>query len=1224
MGSPDQPVRTPSHSKKDVWWTRAVGLAALGLIVLASALFHLPSTRAQATCSFPPPGDCSPRSGDCACFKSERPPCDGDEVGVGQAIHKQWEIGNCGDTTWNWNDDYEVWRILLPDDDGTLDVPNILPGLSSTVAPGGSAWITLDATAPGTPGHQQRTFRVTHRNVALPGEDHPFGEEFWIDIDVVPGPMPTPTPGPTPTPTPTPPPVPSLDLAVTPGSVGRNTEGWPTPNPVVVTVTAGCPPGPTCGGPLNINIGTALGPRFYLLGTEGTGGCRIQTDDASTPFSASTLDIGDCPVSIPGGSTKTYRARLWMQPSSSAFLYMNSSWEGLTATRTLNVDPGLIHPLVFVHGILGSMPPQDLLITNADDARRLDPFVGSYRPLLENLQKMGYEWNKTLFAVAYDWRNPNQESGDYLRRSLATVIARSTGWGMVDEDGTADLVVHSMGGLVSRAYIQGEAYAGNVRKVVFIASPHKGFPFNYRTWEGGTWADYVYAAPLPSGSGVLFTLLQDRVIWPTLVAKKFGPGPADLAGCNFISVTPGDGLPAPPESGLVFVYQPDPTGFYVCSQAHVHSWSHHPSRGIGSLPQMLPTVDMPVYLVDANRRHYPHGRPANSWLESLNADIGDLEAKLGADDIYVIYGDGAPITDWTYVVGPPSGLLWAQGTVQSIEENPRGDDLIPVPSSTLRLSGLLGSVPEGNEVGVDAAPGCGPVGCTSGRHVPIVYQRATQADLVPSFLTGLTLPFHTAYSPPWVIPDELFELFTVMGGCPIDVMITDPLGRRLGYDPNSGNVWREIPNSVLAEPGVAPPILMIANPVPGTYSLTASGYGDGPYSLRVDRTGELVAPIVVFGEEAAPGDMDEFTVELFENGAPRADAGPDQTVSAGEDCIGRVVLDGTGSADPDDDPLRYTWSGPFGTAGGPTPVVGLALGTHLVTLTVDDGKGQADADTVLITVEDTTPPTILAPEPIVAEQTSRDGTPVTIPPPRVVDNCSEVTVDDDAPEVFPLGTTTVTFTAVDAAGNASTATTTVTVEDKTPPVLVDVPAPVEVEQVGRDGTPVMLPLPSAWDICDAAPVVTSDAPAVFPLGQTTVTFTATDASGNRGTATTTVTVIDTIPPVISSLSISPNTLWPPNHKMATVRAGVSVHDLCDAHPECAIVAVTSNEPASGKGKGDRSPDWILKGDLSAQLRAERFGKASGRRYTLKVRCSDDSGNSTYRTVVVTVPHDRRR
>ena len=77
-------------------------------------------------------------------------------------------------------------------------------------------------------------------------------------------------------------------------------------------------------------------------------------------------------------------------------------------------------------------------------------------------------------------------------------------------------------------------------------------------------------------------------------------------------------------------------------------------------------------------------------------------------------------------------------------------------------------------------------------------------------------------------------------------------------------------------------------------------------------------------------------------------------VSAGEDCIGRVVLDGRDSFDPDGDPLRYTWTGPFGTVDGANPLVGLPVGTHVVTLIVHDGKGQIDTDTVSITVEDTT------------------------------------------------------------------------------------------------------------------------------------------------------------------------------------------------------------------------------------------------------------------------------
>ena len=72
------------------------------------------------------------------------------------------------------------------------------------------------------------------------------------------------------------------------------------------------------------------------------------------------------------------------------------------------------------------------------------------------------------------------------------------------------------------------------------------------------------------------------------------------------------------------------------------------------------------------------------------------------------------------------------------------------------------------------------------------------------------------------------------------------------------------------------------------------------------------------------------------------------------------MLDGRGSSDADDDPLTYVWTGSFGVATGPTPTVILPLGTHVITLTVDDGKGGTDSDSVVVIVEDTSPPDISA------------------------------------------------------------------------------------------------------------------------------------------------------------------------------------------------------------------------------------------------------------------------
>jgi hypothetical protein len=192
-------------------------------------------------------------------------------------------------------------------------------------------------------------------------------------------------------------------------------------------------------------------------------------------------------------------------------------------------------------------------------------------------------------------------------------------------------------------------------------------------------------------------------------------------------------------------------------------------------------------------------------------------------------------------------------------------------------------------------------------------------------------------------------------------------------------------------------------------------------------------------------------------------------------------------------------------------------------------------------------------------------------------------------------------------------------------VLSNVPAPIVIEQASLAGTAVSFALPTATDDCGVVSVVAvPPSGSVFPLGATTVTVTATDAGGRQTAATFTVTVVDTTPPAIAAASVSPNNLWPPNHKMVPVSVAVSASDICDATPACRIVSVRSNEPVNGLGDGDTAPDWAITGLLTADLRSERSGTGNGRMYTLTVQCTDDSGNSSTRDVVVTVPKSQKK
>jgi hypothetical protein len=161
------------------------------------------------------------------------------------------------------------------------------------------------------------------------------------------------------------------------------------------------------------------------------------------------------------------------------------------------------------------------------------------------------------------------------------------------------------------------------------------------------------------------------------------------------------------------------------------------------------------------------------------------------------------------------------------------------------------------------------------------------------------------------------------------------------------------------------------------------------------------------------------------------------------------------------------------------------------------------------------------------------------------------------------------------------------------------------------------------DIAAGVPTTAADVEyvAVLPLGTNTLTVTATDSAGNVSSCTTTITVVDTVPPVITSTSVNPKQLWPVNHKMIPVTVSAEVTDTC-GDATWRIVSIASNEAEDAKGSGNTAPDWEITGDATASLRAERSGKnKAGRVYTLTLQATDASGNvSQPATVTVTVPH----
>jgi len=185
-----------------------------------------------------------------------------------------------------------------------------------------------------------------------------------------------------------------------------------------------------------------------------------------------------------------------------------------------------------------------------------------------------------------------------------------------------------------------------------------------------------------------------------------------------------------------------------------------------------------------------------------------------------------------------------------------------------------------------------------------------------------------------------------------------------------------------------------------------------------------------------------------------------------------------------------------------------APGVNTVTWRAVDAAGNIGIATQTVTIIDTTPPAISIGQLAITVEATSSPTPVNLGVVTANDLVSGAIVPaNNAPATFPLGVTQIVWTATDAAGNTASATQNIVVQDTTPPIIT-VPAAVTADST--TGQPIAVAIGIATATNAFAPVsIINNAPATFPLGATTVIWTATDANGNTATATQLVTVNDT-------------------------------------------------------------------------------------------------------------------
>lgn len=253
-----------------------------------------------------------------------------------------------------------------------------------------------------------------------------------------------------------------------------------------------------------------------------------------------------------------------------------------------------------------------------------------------------------------------------------------------------------------------------------------------------------------------------------------------------------------------------------------------------------------------------------------------------------------------------------------------------------------------------------------------------------------------------------------------------------------------------------------------------------------------------------------------------------------------------------------------------------------------------------------------------------------------VSDCADATFSPDADAVSPVAnfaigcgrTCTLTVTVDDGRCGLASASQRISLWDRTPPLLRDVPAPAIAE---CDAVPAPAPV-TARDACDPSPTqrfeearVDGPCPWTYRLERS---WTANDACGNESRAPQAVEVMDTRPPVVAPGIEDLHCCWPPNGRIVTFDLGrfePLIRDACDAHPIWRFDGCTASE--DGQAVHDLAAECGITPDgAEIWVRSRRSGTATGgRAYGVLVTASDACGNRSEPTVIgyIRVPHDQR-
>lgn len=155
-------------------------------------------------------------------------------------------------------------------------------------------------------------------------------------------------------------------------------------------------------------------------------------------------------------------------------------------------------PIIFLHGILGSMGEA---VFKGQGELHFGIAEIVYRPIIDDLRRLGYKEDRDLFICFYDWTKESMNSVEDYLLPMIKKVKEETG------SPSVNLIGHSMGGIVARTYAQSNLYDNDVDKLIMIGTPNLGAASAYYFWSGG---DLVSK---DSYKNMLYKIVKNSFLW---------------------------------------------------------------------------------------------------------------------------------------------------------------------------------------------------------------------------------------------------------------------------------------------------------------------------------------------------------------------------------------------------------------------------------------------------------------------------------------------------------------------------------------------------------------------------------------------------------------------------------------------------------------------------------------------------------------------------------------